>query len=679
MKVTAVGNSKNAIWEMLIGIGTETAVIWMFVVGFMLSLLSVFGIECDWTLILGGALASSCLCAVLGKWKYGTISAILVMVVAAFTISFFTGAYLINGFYHFYNMAAESLGRNTSILLSSFVLLSEESAFRDMEMFLGVVTAIVAVLSYGILKTGRFLLVVLWILPTLWSNCVDQNENPYAKVLMLAGTTGGILYLSYFGKKKKRLENGYRLVLMAGLMVFLLAGAGGWSANMVFPADEHETNAYLVDIKKQIVDYIEEIRFGKADKNTLPKGDLANAHIWEGTEDTVLKVTMSHPQSLYLRGFVGSIYGENQWKDLKRNAYYEEKDLFYWLDKMKFGGDIQLGHLRSLLKDTDLADAKITVGVENINADREFLYTPYELMSLDADVEENNGDSYQKSTKFFGTAVYSFETYGNLVKDFPQMAAEGYLYKASHDEDNYVEAESHYNVFVYNHYTELPAELNTYFKQQLGYAGDKEKGHVNYYSAIGKIRTYLEKHMTCGNYGEELPEGEDFAEYFLKESKIGNPVHFATAAALMFRYYGIPSRYVEGYLITPEDVEGLSGESTIGIAGTNGHAWVEIYVDGLGWVPVEMTPDYYEVMEEPDFTKGLEADSTVVVQEPEEEEEEPEVKEEGDLKYKLVGFFIDLAKILLTVLLVFDGFCILFFLYSLMRRFFGQCKTKESF
>lgn len=101
MKVTAVGNSKNAIWEMLIGIGTETAVIWMFVVGVMLSLLSVFGIECDWTLILGGALDSSCLCAVLGKWKYGTISAILVMVVAAFVISFFTGAYLINGFYHF--------------------------------------------------------------------------------------------------------------------------------------------------------------------------------------------------------------------------------------------------------------------------------------------------------------------------------------------------------------------------------------------------------------------------------------------------------------------------------------------------------------------------------------------------------------------------------------------------
>lgn len=94
-------------------------------------------------------------------------------------------------------------------------------------MFLGVITAIGAVLSYGMLKTGRFLLMVLWILPTLWSICVDQNGNPYAKVLMLAGTTGGILYLSYFGKKKKRLENGYRLVLMAGLMVFLLAGAGG--------------------------------------------------------------------------------------------------------------------------------------------------------------------------------------------------------------------------------------------------------------------------------------------------------------------------------------------------------------------------------------------------------------------------------------------------------------------
>ena len=54
-------------------------------------------------------------------------------------------------------------------------------------------------------------------------------------------------------------------------------------------------------------------------------------------------------------------------------------------------------------------------------------------------------------------------------------------------------------------------------------------------------------------------------------------------------YYGIPARYVEGYLITPQDVEGKQAGDTIEIPGTNGHAWTEIYVDGLGWIPLEMT------------------------------------------------------------------------------------------
>ena len=38
-------------------------------------------------------------------------------------------------------------------------------------------------------------------------------------------------------------------------------------------------------------------------------------------------------------------------------------------------------------------------------------------------------------------------------------------------------------------------------------------------------------------------------------SKKGYDVQFATAATLMFRYYGIPARYVEGYLITPKDAK----------------------------------------------------------------------------------------------------------------------------
>ena len=93
-------------------------------------------------------------------------------------------------------------------------------------------------------------------------------------------------------------------------------------------------------------------------------------------------------------------------------------------------------------------------------------------------------------------------------------------------------------------------------------------------------------------------EREILQRIFLIESKIGHSVHYATAAALMFRYYGIPSRYVEGYLVTPEDVKDKKdrGHRSRFPERTDTHGLRSISTV-MGWVPVEMTPEYYGVME----------------------------------------------------------------------------------
>jgi hypothetical protein len=72
----------------------------------------------------------------------------------------------------------------------------------------------------------------------------------------------------------------------------------------------------------------------------------------------------------------------------------------------------------------------------------------------------------------------------------------------------------------------------------------------------------------------------------------------------MFRYYGIPARYVEGYLITPEDIQNSPG-GTIEVSQSAAHAWTEIYVDGVGFVPVETCPKFTGVMEEADYNIGI--------------------------------------------------------------------------
>ena len=101
----------------------------------------------------------------------------------------------------------------------------------------------------------------------------------------------------------------------------------------------------------------------------------------------------------------------------------------------------------------------------------------------------------------------------------------------------------------------------------------------------------------------------DFVEYFLTHQKRGFCAHFASATALLLREMGVPARYCEGYCIPIsliyEDAimtdnnfdEWYSGKQDIDLPSvlevpvndSYAHAWVEIYLEGYGFVPFEAT------------------------------------------------------------------------------------------
>lgn len=72
---------------------------------------------------------------------------------------------------------------------------------------------------------------------------------------------------------------------------------------------------------------------------------------------------------------------------------------------------------------------------------------------------------------------------------------------------------------------------------------------------------------------------------FLFGDKIGYCVHFAHASVYLMRSLGLPARVATGYLV---DESSRRGGSAILITGSNGHAWPEIYLDGVGWVVVDV-------------------------------------------------------------------------------------------
>lgn len=79
----------------------------------------------------------------------------------------------------------------------------------------------------------------------------------------------------------------------------------------------------------------------------------------------------------------------------------------------------------------------------------------------------------------------------------------------------------------------------------------------------------------------------DFVDTFLFESQRGYCTYYASSLAVMGRTMGVPTRYVEGFL--------LPGEMTAsGYAVTDdrAHAWVEAYLPEKGWTIFEATPAY---------------------------------------------------------------------------------------
>ena len=90
-----------------------------------------------------------------------------------------------------------------------------------------------------------------------------------------------------------------------------------------------------------------------------------------------------------------------------------------------------------------------------------------------------------------------------------------------------------------------------------------------------------------------VPYNKDTIDYFLFENGKGYCVHFASTAALMYRMYGIPARYVSGYVLEPQLFEPSQTEEGMYKAEVSdyyAHAWVEIFLKDYGWVPVEVTP-----------------------------------------------------------------------------------------
>jgi hypothetical protein len=91
----------------------------------------------------------------------------------------------------------------------------------------------------------------------------------------------------------------------------------------------------------------------------------------------------------------------------------------------------------------------------------------------------------------------------------------------------------------------------------------------------------------------QVPEDTDFIDYFLFNEKKGYCTYFASAATIMFRIAGIPSRYVEGF-----NMDGERDSSGFYIVRNHkAHAWTEILVSSESnlWCIADCVPQGAQV------------------------------------------------------------------------------------
>ena len=144
--------------------------------------------------------------------------------------------------------------------------------------------------------------------------------------------------------------------------------------------------------------------------------------------------------------------------------------------------------------------------------------------------------------------------------------------------EEYAQDELSYRSYATTEYTALPEGTKANVLQLIQQAGLRADSP----DIIAEVASYVRSCVSYDLDTQPYPT-EDYAVYFLQNAETGYCVHYATAAAVIYRALGIPARVTDGFLFRAQ-----AGE-VVDVLQANEHAWVEVYLDGLGWIPVEVT------------------------------------------------------------------------------------------
>lgn len=604
--------------------------------------------------VMAAGLITIFLACIVGRARYG-YAALLGAVLAGFAVGmiFFD---LGGGLCAMLNRISDAIG--AQLARNMIHLAGNEAALPMAEVFVAVLLALVCI--WIVQSESAFIAWVIGAILLALEICLELSGT---EIWMCAYLLA--LFLLRVPTGDNRFAGSRLLVWLAmfALCGAILFGGAQFLKDRDFP---------LIDtLNEKTVEAVEDARYGKKTSSRMPEGRFSDLGSMIETGQPMLEVTMSEPESLYLRGFIGSEYTSSGWNEADHASLSDGAALFYRLHQNGFYGTTQIASAASALDAETAAEEPITLRIQHSGAPAKYIYAPYELTDAQGLLSPDEiGDIRLRYDGFQGLDAYTLSSKTNQVKRYATLSRllkEADAGQPDEALNNYLICESYYNSYVYSHFLDLPEETRALMHDIWGDVSFDGGAHLSYAKAKQSILEWLGENVDYGESISSRRSESDFLKDFLTVSKRGYDVHYATAAVVMMRYFGIPARYVEGYLITLEQAaEAQSGEAFT-LTEEVAHAWAEIYQDGIGWIPFEVTPKYMNLMEQEDALSGTGADSAQnqstppdappensldMTEDIHEDPEEEDAQEQHDLFIPIVRWIATISACLLLLALL---------------------------
>lgn len=276
-------------------------------------------------------------------------------------------------------------------------------------------------------------------------------------------------------------------------------------------------------------------------------------------------------RDFYLRGFCGEYHSSGQWNSLGRHEA-DRKDAAR-AEKGGLQPEFAVAQIRSARGQKPQEKMVITWKASKDQRGSQAMMLPYEADPRGLHLEKTSIQRTEPVTRLSGSYQVSLSLYQPIADSGLRTSTDA---RGTRWEDAFAS----YNRYVgYKNKNDLALSRDD--RELLAMLPDWHRsGDSDPASVLAEIRScFRDFHYQKGS----LSNKGDLNAFV--RNKSGNNYDFATLGTLMFRRAGIPARYREGYLI-PQGTRPKDGITTV--TEKQAHMWVEVYLENVGWVPVEV-------------------------------------------------------------------------------------------